>query len=584
MQLTGIFREILDLSLMGTVLIMLLLGMKLFLRNRLSAKWHYMIWFLVILRLALPITVEHELSLYNLLKPVMSKIEITETHMWSSPTKHDTIPVPEGNDPIPSIKNGADKSQNPGTDNSLEGEKKLQMMDILALVWLLGAGIMAALTLLFNIRFYRKMVYSVPCQDPLSLKVLSDCYKLAAIHRPVPLFLNESAKIPLLFGVTRPRLIFSGQVLSRITQEEKRYIFLHELIHFKRRDILVNWLVALLRCLYWYNPLIHYAFYKMREDCEISCDESVLKLLTPSEYSDYGKTIISLLEMLSQPYALPCTSAFIQTKSCVRRRIYMISGFKQKTAIGTLVALCLTLLVGCSALTNAKTDSVKDFIEPTPIPTSTLTIADQSSDSSTDEAISQYTPAEQLLKEQAERSEEVIRQKQMEQVLEEKAKMEAEIRKLEQEQVNEEQAERLEEELRKLIRAEQLLEEEAKEIGLLIKKMTNERSAVNIYLEKLKDQSFTGTYGDGYTWYTAAEELGMLGKPAIPGLIEKLESKDDYERSLALYALLLASQHDNVKTFTNGEHIDVNLDFNPDSHPEMIEKAKAWWDKYKDNF
>ena len=45
----------------------------------------------------------------------------------------------------------------------------------------------------------------------------------------------------------------------------------------------------------------------------------------------------------------------------------------------------------------------------------------------------------------------------------------------------------------------------------------------------------------------------MVGKPAIPGLIEKLETDDDYERALALYALLLASQHENVKEFTNGE-------------------------------
>lgn len=107
---------------------------------------------------------------------------------------------------------------------------------------------------------------------------------------------------------------------------------------------------------------------------------------------------------------------------------------------------------------------------------------------------------------------------------------------------------------------------------------------VEFYLDKLKDKEFIGTYGDGYTWYTAAEELGMIGKPAIPGLIEKLKTQDDYERALALYALLLASQQDNVKQFTNGEYIEVNLDFNKDNHPDMIDKAWAWWEKFKENF
>jgi len=115
----------------------------------------------------------------------------------------------------------------------------------------------------------------------------------------------------------------------------------------------------------------------------------------------------------------------------------------------------------------------------------------------------------------------------------------------------------------------------------------DEDGKVAYYLEKLKDRSFVATYGDNEepkVWYTAAEELGMIGKKSIPGLIEKLSTDDDYERALALYALLLASQDEEVKAFTNGEYIDVTLDFNPESHKEMAEKALAWWDKYKDNF
>ncbi len=109
-----------------------------------------------------------------------------------------------------------------------------------------------------------------------------------------------------------------------------------------------------------------------------------------------------------------------------------------------------------------------------------------------------------------------------------------------------------------------------------------ERVAYNI--EKLKDKAYIGTYGDGYTWYTAAEELGMIGKPAIPALIQKLDTKDDYERTLVFYALLLATQHDNVKEFTKGEYINTSLDFNVKTHPEMKKQALAWWEKYKSNW
>lgn len=108
--------------------------------------------------------------------------------------------------------------------------------------------------------------------------------------------------------------------------------------------------------------------------------------------------------------------------------------------------------------------------------------------------------------------------------------------------------------------------------------------SVSYYIDKLSDKSFIKTYNEDYVWYTAAEELGAIGKDAIPPLIQKLDTTDDYERALALYALLLASQNENVKSFTGGEYIEVNLDFDPATHPEAVAKAKAWWEKYKDNF
>lgn len=107
---------------------------------------------------------------------------------------------------------------------------------------------------------------------------------------------------------------------------------------------------------------------------------------------------------------------------------------------------------------------------------------------------------------------------------------------------------------------------------------------VDYYINKLSDRDYRTVYNEGSPYYIAAENLGILGKVAIPRLIQVLDTTDDYERSLALYALLLASQQEDVKAIVGDDYIHVNLDFDTSSHDEAVKIAKAWWAKYQDQF
>ena len=107
---------------------------------------------------------------------------------------------------------------------------------------------------------------------------------------------------------------------------------------------------------------------------------------------------------------------------------------------------------------------------------------------------------------------------------------------------------------------------------------------VDYYMDKLKDPTYVILHPNDSTYYIAAENLGLIGKPAIPALIERLNTKDDYERALALYALLLASQSEQVQAFCGNDYIHTNLDFDARNHPQQVNAALEWWEKYKDNF
>lgn len=104
---------------------------------------------------------------------------------------------------------------------------------------------------------------------------------------------------------------------------------------------------------------------------------------------------------------------------------------------------------------------------------------------------------------------------------------------------------------------------------------------IRFNLDKLKDRNYTKTYGEGYIWYTAAEELGEIGKPVVPHLVRKLDTKDPYELKLALYALQLASQDSRVTSLTNGEYVNLVSALDEKDNAKNKEIALHWWNKYK---
>ena len=82
----------------------------------------------------------------------------------------------------------------------------------------------------------------------------------------------------------------------------------------------------------------------------MACDATALTVLQPEDHKKYGQTIISLLQMLSQPHWAPGTLGFVSKFN--KRRIVMISTYKKTTIIWAIAALASILIVGCSSLNN----------------------------------------------------------------------------------------------------------------------------------------------------------------------------------------------------------------------------------------
>lgn len=82
---------------------------------------------------------------------------------------------------------------------------------------------------------------------------------------------------PVVVGVWRPRIVVPCDFEQRFDAEERALILAHERVHVARRDLAVNLLAAALRRLQWFNPLLHLAFLRFRQDQELAADALVLQ-------------------------------------------------------------------------------------------------------------------------------------------------------------------------------------------------------------------------------------------------------------------------------------------------------------------
>ena len=79
---------------------------------------------------------------------------------------------------------------------------------------------------------------------------------------------------------------------------------------------------------YWFNPLVWYALKEMRNDREIACDTSVLKLLESDDYVSYGNTLINFAEKISlTPF--PFASGISGNMKQMKRRILNIASYER---------------------------------------------------------------------------------------------------------------------------------------------------------------------------------------------------------------------------------------------------------------
>ena len=160
---------------------------------------------------------------------------------------------------------------------------------LLLALWLSGAAASAAWLWHAQIRFRGGLGSLLPHGDALRAQA-------------------ANAGLPATLGLWRPQVVLPAEFETRFDAEQQALVLAHEHRHIARLDPWANAAAALLRCLFWFNPLFHLAASRMRHDQELACDADVLAA-HPRQRRQYGNALLTA-QLALQTAPLGCHFGF----------------------------------------------------------------------------------------------------------------------------------------------------------------------------------------------------------------------------------------------------------------------------------
>lgn len=329
------FNQTIQLSFMATVTLIIILCIRRITKNRLGIKFQYLIWFILILRIIPCINLPSKISLYNYLPSY-------KTTVINIPTYLDKIEI------------NTTKIDNVDTSIAIHNES-MNIANILAVIWIIVFCSITIIMIISTVKVTRQIRNSQIINDEEIISLFNECKSKLNVNINIKLIKTDIVNSPCICGIIKPKILVPQLILENKHKFDLKYVFLHELGHVKRGDILVNYLIYFISTLHWFNPFIYYGLNKMKEDMEIACDSLVLSCLDTDENIKYGNLLINLLEISSRAPWLPQMAGIINNKNKIKRRIKMIKRFKKNSYRLSIIAIAGLILVGGTLLTEANT-------------------------------------------------------------------------------------------------------------------------------------------------------------------------------------------------------------------------------------
>lgn len=316
------------------------------LKNRISSKLQYLMWWLLILRLLMPVT--PDIGLHFNLQDMLPK----QAHQAELPTPAPVLDVaPASVTNTQSSYESVAPAVQPDTDvapsQHVNPAKSTDWYSIVFVVWLLGAIGFLGWLIFVKLRYYESLQHLMAGGPREVYELYDRCCKELCV-KPLPLWIVNKSMSPGIAFFGEPVLLVP---LSLCGDESRlRFALLHELTHKKRGDHYMTLLLNILRAVYWFDPVVHFAFSELRSDMESACDSDVLAYIGHEQKRGYLTVILDMFSYDTEPIL---GMSQIRSKRMAKRRMKGAFMKSRTSPAFRAITLCIALIMSLCCFTTA---------------------------------------------------------------------------------------------------------------------------------------------------------------------------------------------------------------------------------------
>jgi beta-lactamase regulating signal transducer with metallopeptidase domain len=193
---------------------------------------------------------------------------------------------------------------------------------VLTLVWLLG---MLAVLANWQLRRWR-LAQSLRVESATPERVaelFAELQRQLGFKRQIPLIVSARIAEPGVWGIWRPIVVLPPGLDERLDDDELRAVLMHELFHIEQRDNLLSTVQMIICALFWFHPLVWLIDRKLMGECELMCDEKVIRFGGEAESYAAG-----LWKVVQHGLGWPVAGVSRVTGSNLKRRIELMLNAK----------------------------------------------------------------------------------------------------------------------------------------------------------------------------------------------------------------------------------------------------------------